>query len=286
MAQRTAERHAARLKAIQDAQEEAASAAAAAAESANAASTSAAPPPAAREPEVEMTESQEDEYHFPSEDDALYAAVDLGALDEGIGRPIDFEDGEGAGAAMEQESQASSVDVPLRQDAPARLNRRATEGANAPHGAPSRAPQPGPAQLQPSPVTLANQDAGFLRQANPSSSSASTSSASGSRERPRTPSMGGGFNFPAGQQSSRGQPPPRSTSHTGVSASTGSGTSSSLKRTAEIMQGIQSARRAQQGMGLQNPAGGSGAQPPGGRREPFAALEVGEGGDVKRVRRQ
>ena len=51
-----------------------------------------------------------------------------------------------------------------------------------------------------------------------------------------------------------------------------------------MCRGIQSARRAQQGMGLQNPASGSGAQPPGGRREPFAALEVGEGGDVKRVR--
>ncbi|TBU53031.1 hypothetical protein BD310DRAFT_938815 [Dichomitus squalens] len=126
MAQRTAEGHAARLKVIQDAQEKAARATAAAAESANAASTSAAPPPAA--PEVEMTESQEDEYHFPSEDDALYAAVDLGTLDEGVGRPIGFEDGESAGAATEEGSQVSSVGVPLWQDTPAQLTWRATGG--------------------------------------------------------------------------------------------------------------------------------------------------------------
>ncbi|TBU53032.1 hypothetical protein BD310DRAFT_938818 [Dichomitus squalens] len=54
--------------------------------------------------------------------------------------------------------------------------------------------------------------------------------------------MGGGFNLPAGQQSGRGQPPPRSISHVGVSTSTGSGTSSSLKRTAEVMQCVSYAR--------------------------------------------
>ncbi|KAI0819933.1 hypothetical protein BC628DRAFT_948883 [Trametes gibbosa] len=34
-----------------------------------------------------------DEYHFPSEDDAFLASLDLDALDEGIGRPIDFDEG-------------------------------------------------------------------------------------------------------------------------------------------------------------------------------------------------
>ena len=56
-----------------------------------------------------------------------------------------------------------------------------------------------------------------------------------------------------------------------------------------VRRGIQSARRAQQGMGLQNPPNGSGAPGQylgnGAMREPFTPLEVGEGGDVKRVRR-
>ena len=77
--------------------------------------------------------------------------------------------------------------------------------------------------------------------------------------------------------------------------------SSSLKRNADIMQyvhvrirmheqgaepvlhrGLAQARRPPQGMGLQNPAASSGVQT---RREPFAALELSEGGDVKRPRR-
>ena len=46
-------------------------------------------------------------------------------------------------------------------------------------------------------------------------------------------------------------------------------------------------RRPMQGMGLSNNAGGSGFVRGGGvRREPLAALDIGEGGDVKRARRQ
>ncbi|KAI0351943.1 recombination protein Rad52 [Trametes cingulata] len=40
-----------------------------------------------------VPEADSDEYHFPSEDDAFLANLDLDALDEGIGRPIDFEEG-------------------------------------------------------------------------------------------------------------------------------------------------------------------------------------------------
>ena len=54
-----------------------------------------------------------------------------------------------------------------------------------------------------------------------------------------------------------------------------------------VCRGIQSARRTQQGMGLQNPPNGTLGQHLGNgtMREPFAPLEVGEGGDGKRVRR-
>ena len=56
-----------------------------------------------------------------------------------------------------------------------------------------------------------------------------------------------------------------------------------------VRRGLESARRGQQGMGLQNPPNGirrTGHQlGNGAMREPFLPLEVGESGDVKRVRR-
>ncbi|PIL23388.1 hypothetical protein GSI_14699 [Ganoderma sinense ZZ0214-1] len=291
IAQRTAERHAARLKAIQEAQEaqlredEAARAAAAVSSSTSASVSAEAAPHAAAST---TTDSQEDEYHFPSDDDALYATVDLDGLDDGVGRPIDFE--EGAGAATEETASAgmtAAMDVPICDTAPAaRPNWLQTSGgsstiqrAPADHqNAAANASAPTSNSAGPRPQTShtnVHQGAAHSRPG--------TSSMSGANgERARTPSMGGGFSFPAApqQQPSRGQQPRPSGS---------SSSGSNLKRTADIMQGLQSARRGQQGMGLQNPPNGSGTsghQPGNGpMREPFLPLEVGEGGDVKRMRR-
>lgn len=63
-----------------------------------------------------------------------------------------------------------------------------------------------------------------------------------------------------------------------------------LKRTADMMQGQSggSTRRPAQGMGLAPHAGSGGRsaqQAMDPKREPFTALELGEGGDVKRLRR-
>ncbi|KAI1782184.1 hypothetical protein LXA43DRAFT_1149407 [Ganoderma leucocontextum] len=296
MAQRTAERHAARLKAIQEAQkaqlreDEAARAAAAAASSSTSASGPAAP---AAPPQVAMVDLQDDEYHFPSDDDVLYATVDLDGLDDGVRRPIDFE--EGAGAATEDTSMrtsaaaAAAVDVLLPDAAAPRPNWLQENGSSgnrarapaAQQGAVANAAQASTStSAGPRPQTshtTTHQSAPHPRPCN-----SSTSSANG--ERARTLSMGGGFSFPAPQQLNHGQVPPRTNG-----SGTGVGTSGNLKRTADIMQGLQSARRAQQGMCLQNPPNESGALSQqlgnGAMREPFLPLEAGEGGDVKRIRR-
>ncbi|KAM5531612.1 hypothetical protein V8D89_014727 [Ganoderma adspersum] len=289
MAQRTAERHAARLKVIQEAQEaqlreDEAARAAAAASSATSASASVS---AATVLQAATTnaDSQEDEYHFPSDDDALYATVDLDGLEDGVGRPIDFE--EGASAAMEDTSAVAAVDAPVRDPAPpARPNwMHANDSSNNVQRAPV-AQQNAAANAAQASVSnsVGPRPQTSHANAHPSavhSRTGNSSTSSGNGERARTPSMGGGFSFPAAQQQQpgRGQPPRTS----------GSSSSGNLKRTADIMQGLQSGRRAQQGMGLQNPpngSGGPGHQPGNGvMREPFLPLEVGEGGDVKRVRR-
>lgn len=185
---------------------------------------------------------------------------------------------------------------------------------------PGAGPGPGRAQTSHAAVYMKQSAAGASRQAVPSGSS--TSSTSGSRERPWTPSMGGGFSFAAGVSSRlpylraynlanrayihSSSPAAGSLRHARLhirvqirvlvlarrAASSGRRTSCSTSPisrckllNADIRacscRGIQSARLAQQ-----NSASSGGAQPPGGRQEPFAALEVGEGGDVKRVRCQ
>ena len=114
---------------------------------------------------------------------------------------FDFEDDDGASAAAEIASVASSVDTPLRDAVSARPNwQRPEVAAHAPGGADTRANQPDAARLRTSHAISAgtNQSTGSSRQANPSGSSIDNSDAGGNRERPRTPSMGGGFSFPAG----------------------------------------------------------------------------------------
>ena len=119
----------------------------------------------------------DDEYHFPSEDDAFLASLDFDALDEGIGRPIDFE--EGARPDIED-----SMDV-------------STSGAGTGVGGPGVG---GRDQQQQGPgvtnvPTAAAANARSSHAAPPPRQGTSTSAVQG--ERARTPSMGGGFNFPS-----------------------------------------------------------------------------------------
>ncbi len=339
MAQRTAERHAARLKAIQEAQEaqmredEAARAAAATTFASTSATIPAAPQPAAATADL-----QDDEYHFPSDDDALYATVDLDGLDDGVGRPIDFE--EGAGAATEDPSLSTTggvgavaaVDMPLRDIAPARpnwlqVNGNSGNGPRAPAAQQSSATNAAVAQVSASMSTSAGARPQTAHANAPQSAAhsrlANSSTSTGNGERTRTQSMGGGFSFPAAvsgvvslriypvdlpadSSSSRSSNPAAGRLHRALMAlvlraiSNGPRiscstyillilASSGADAYMRVCRGLQSARRAPQGMGLQNPPNGSGTSGQqlgnGAMREPFSPLEVGEGGDVKRVRR-
>lgn len=119
----------------------------------------------------------DDEYHFPSEDDAFLASLDFDALDEDIGRPIDFE--EGARPDIED-----SMDV-------------STSGAGTGVGGPGVGgrdqQQQGPGATNVPTAAAAN--ARSSHAAPPTRQGTSTSAVQG--ERARTPSMGGGFNFPS-----------------------------------------------------------------------------------------
>ena len=209
MAQRTAERHAARLKAIQEAQEaqlredEAARAVAAVSSSRSTSTSASVSVSAAAAPQAAAgtADSQEDEYHFPSDDDALYATVDLDGLDDGVGRPIDFE--EGAGAATED---TSADAVPMRDAAPsARPNwMQANDSSNNVQRAPA-AQQNVAANMGQASVSNSNSvgprpptsHASTPQTAVHSRSGNSSSTSGANNERARTPSMGGGFSFPA-----------------------------------------------------------------------------------------
>ncbi|TFK85647.1 hypothetical protein K466DRAFT_180672 [Polyporus arcularius HHB13444] len=281
MAQRNAERHA-RLKAIQEAQEaqrredEAASSASVANHAA----------PQAAVPSSKGPDS--DDYLLNSDDDAYFANLDFSALDEGVGRPIDFEEGISA-VDMEDDSMAASDIRPSAVVAP--HNPTTSSGQHA-----SVKAHPPPQQQQRTHNVSSSSAAGTsLQNQNVPPTSSARPGGLASGERARTPSMGGGFSFPSGhangssarQQSSAtsqasGQIPSRG-ANPGLSLSSSSTSSANaLKRNADIMQGIAQARRPPQGMGLQHPPAGGGAQ---AKREPFAALELGESGDVKRPRR-
>lgn len=196
MAQRTAERHATRLKAIQEAQE----AQLREDEAARAAAASASVPPAppeAPQAAIATADLQEDEYHFPSDDDALYATVDLDGLDDGIGRPIDFEEGAGAATEDATSSSASStvaVGLPMREAAQSvRPNWLQSNGSVSNSNA-QRASAAQPSSASTSASAGARPQTSHPNVAQSRSGSSSSSSMSG--ERARTPSMGGGFSFP------------------------------------------------------------------------------------------
>lgn len=194
MAQRVAERHAARVKAIEEAQEaqrreeEEAARAAAVQTSAADAATGVAPQP------VDTIES--DDFHFPSDDDAFYANVDMDALDEGVGRPIDYD--EGTGSTMEGDSPGgvSVSSVPVSDAA----------GASAPGRVVQQPPRlPQPAQQRTRALSSGPTNSGTRQQVShqnqnvpPAHAPLQYTKPGSSGERPRTPSMGGGFSFPTG----------------------------------------------------------------------------------------
>ncbi|RDX44368.1 hypothetical protein OH76DRAFT_1096511 [Lentinus brumalis] len=289
MAQRNAERHA-RLKAIQEAQEaqrrEDEAARAAPAQAASSASVANHAAPQAAVPSLKGPDS--DDYLLNSDDDAYFANLDFSALDEGVGRPIDFEEGT-SGVDMEDDSMAASDIRPSAVVAP--HNSTTSSGQRA-----SVKAHPVPQQQQRTHIVSGSSAAGASHQNQnvpPTSSARPGGLASG--ERARTPSMGGGFSFPSGHangssarsQSSatpqaNGQMPSRGANPGPSLSSNSTSSANALKRNADIMQGIAQARRPPQGMGLQHPPAGGGAQ---AKREPFAALELGESGDVKRPRR-
>ena len=250
MAEKTAQRHAARLKAIQEAQEaqrrgEGAARAAATDPDANGPqtghnvsapgcpapsivtdtaagpSTTTAGGPCAQSPQIQSNTSStssndSDEFHFPSDDDAFFANIDFDALDEGIGRPIDFDEGKTGVEDIEVDT-SRSVDEPSGSMADKHAlqvaSRVVQSGVQTNGSRASVAPQPQPrpqpqSRPQHSTSSVASGSSDSARPHLPNahrvhnaSSGAGIASAANvnlNNERARTPSMGGGFSFPAG----------------------------------------------------------------------------------------
>ncbi len=196
MAQRNADRHA-RLKAIQEAQEaqrredEAARAAVAGpAQASSSASVANHAAPQAAVPSSKGPDS--DDYLLNSDDDAYFANLDLSALDEGVGRPIDFEEGT-SGVDMDDDSMAASEFRPSAVVAP--HNSTTSSGQHA-----SVKAHPAPQQQQRTHIVSGSSAGGTSHQNQnvPPSTSSARPGGLASGERARTPSMGGGFSFPSG----------------------------------------------------------------------------------------
>jgi len=113
---------------------------------------------------------------------------------------------------------------------------------------------------------------------NPANTAANTAANTGNAasKRPGTPSIGG-FHFPPGMNPLGAQARADASKSLQRSCGTGQPPSSGVgqKRTVDAMQG--STRRPVQGMGLAHQSGG-------GKREPLARLDLGESGDVKRMK--
>lgn len=157
------------------------------------------PPPALSVSIPDTTDDFDDEsFGLNSEDDALFASLDLGEGDSGIGGPIDFDEGVG-GVSVDQPEEDVAVDpqvsgrqplqprqVPeplLQRDQPA--NR--TAAPPQPQYRQSHQPQQSSRNPPPpNPNTTSNQ-----------SNDSGTHSASASQSRTPTSSMGG-FHFPPG----------------------------------------------------------------------------------------
>ncbi|PCH35239.1 hypothetical protein WOLCODRAFT_145721 [Wolfiporia cocos MD-104 SS10] len=249
------------------------------------------PPEAAPPPHI--PEDDTDEYTFASEDDAFFAEVDLGE-DAGIGGPIDYDEGPASGDSMVDENgsggeahcgtadRSSSVQHKQPRQQPTPYAPASNNGVQQ-H---SRTPLPRVGQS----VTGNQQQRNVHGNQNPAvrDSSAGPSAVPASITTPnanggnsqRTPTLSmGGFRFPPGVN-------PQTVQGGATPGPTGIG----LKRSMDAMLGQNTAmsRRPAQGMGLApHSSGGRQVQQAAAaqKREPLAALEVGESGDTKRVRR-
>ncbi|KAK7681344.1 hypothetical protein QCA50_015435 [Cerrena zonata] len=241
-----------------------------------------APPPTTEDKHVTFVESQ-DEYDFGS-DDAFYAAVDLDVLgDAGIGGHIDFDEGMGGVSGIEEDISMDvdrSVQAISRPAGPQQSIQPMQQKQVAPQQPQqqSRPPQSKKTRMEIleeyERERLAKEQENERQQQQQQSSKQVNNSAS-SGAVPSTPM--GGFRFPTTSNVNQGgRPTGQNSARTGTSnfgSSTGNGLG--LKRTFDTAQSGQ--RRPVQGMGL--------AQATSGKREPLGALEIGDGGDVKRLKR-
>ncbi|KAI0631151.1 hypothetical protein C8Q77DRAFT_189596 [Trametes polyzona] len=121
------------------------------------------------------TDVEVDEYHFPSEDDAFLASLDLDALDEGVGRPIDFEE-----PGVHPDTDHDLQEVP-------HVGGYATD---------SRAPGPrGHTTAHTASDNISLTRSAHEEQRAPPPRFGQANAGQGNRA--RTPSMGGGFSFPS-----------------------------------------------------------------------------------------
>ncbi|GJE94785.1 Rad52/22 family double-strand break repair protein-domain-containing protein [Phanerochaete sordida] len=234
---------------------------------ASVAGPSAAPPSAstARPPVAKPrddTYEEEDSYGLHSEDDAFYAAIDLGDGAADLGPPIhfegieefvmtncslsDIEDGPSVLGGFKPPPAAAQPAQQQPQQQPQQQNR------------PSVPQQSRPGQ-QPRYSGQSNNASGQL----PNTSGQQPGSSSTNQPVRSSQAASGAFHFPKGPNQSTSAKPP-------------SGSGTGIKRPADAMR-EPPARRPAQGMGL--------AHASGSRREPLAMIDVVEGGDFKRAKR-
>ncbi|CAL1699340.1 unnamed protein product [Somion occarium] len=270
------------------------------------------PQPASDEKHVTFAASQ-DEYDLAPEDDAFLATVDLGEGDAGIGGHIDFDEGSGGIAVGEDDSFEGTRHVSNRGVAQTDCPRESSRG-------PDRKPttkQPQQQQQQPPQQQQRPPNSNQAQPQKPAKSRAelleeyerqekekrrqtaeqerrhqeqqqkSSSADAPVKSLSPSPAMGG-FRFPGAgssnnsnpNSSSNNKPAPPLQQTSRVAPSSGAGSGIGVKRTADMMQGQPVQRRPVQGMGLAQQGAGAPV-----RREPLGTIELGEGGDVKRLRR-
>jgi len=238
----------------------------------------------------------EESYGMNSEDDALYASVNMDELDvdDGIGGPVDFDEGSGDGVVWDfpdDDPQAKEVRYGVPQQGQQRAPQQVQHSSRDVQPQDRHVDQQRPlAQLQAQRPQQAQREIAGLR-GNPTDTTASGSTHQGTTSgphRPSPPSMGG-FRFPMDMNArSNGTGP---TSRSAASASSSS-SMVGLKRSADIMQGlaqISSSSRRGPGMGLaQQPNSSNAVSSSMRKREPLAPIDLGgtgDGNDAKRIRR-
>jgi len=243
-------------------------------------STAAVPPPAPAGDDADIPDDTS-EFHFNSDDDAFLAEVDLG--EEGIGGPIDFDEGVG-GPEVGDESRNVDHNSRRMEQFPRQEQVHPPQPQRSSEPPAAKPAHPHHAVSGSSSTTHRYQGANTgiptIHQNSKDASSAFVA---------QSPPTMGGFHVSVASTSHPNNPP-----HSGYAArpnyTSAGGSAIGLKRTADVMQGASGAaaasRRPMQGMGLAPPPGPGTRQSAGGqRREPLAALDFGEGGDMKRTRR-